>query len=305
VAGAGLPTMADLTDPRVSSSRELETLLQMPVLGGSDGQRERSNRDILRRIALSILRERRQAGTRVFVVTAVSQGSGTSTLTLTLANELGELGASAVAVEANALSPDMRYRDSAPSRPELVRESANGSLALNGKPSGPPINGAVAKRSPLSVCIHSIMSAANLLPDRMSICPLQKDQRLSMRCVQEALELGLASHDLVLMDAPPVLNSADTAMLVQNPAGVLVVVRSRHDRLTDVLAAIAELHKLSPPVIGVVLSHDRIDDERNPKLSESRKKEIEKSNYPRLNLADEATDDRKIDSTSSSQIGTL
>ena len=61
------------------------------------------------------------------------------------------------------------------------------------------------------------MPAANSLPDRMSIRPLQKDQRLSMRCVQEALELGLASHDLVLLDAPPVLSSADTAMLVQNP----------------------------------------------------------------------------------------
>src|SRR5579863_2753688 len=77
-----------------------------------------------------------------------------------------------------------------------------------------------------------------------------------MKCVQESLELALAGHDLVLMDAPPVLGSADTAMLVQNPAGVIVVVRAERDRLEDVTAAIQELNKLSPPVVGVVMQDD-------------------------------------------------
>jgi Mrp family chromosome partitioning ATPase len=257
--GAGVPTLADLTDPRVKSSRELEALLNMPVLGGHLGAAG-SDLDILRRIALSILRERRQAGTRVFVITAAAAGAGASTLTLDLANELTVLGASAVAVEANAISPDFRYRERLSPPPDFLRESASGSRLANGKASGNSTGNALAKRKPLGACVHSIMPAANSLPDRMSIRPLQKDQRLSMRCVQEALELGLASHDLVLLDAPPVLSSADTAMLVQNPAGVIVVVRSNRDRLADVAAAIEELNQLAPPVVGVVIRHHHLNE---------------------------------------------
>jgi polysaccharide biosynthesis transport protein len=255
---AGVPTLADLTDPRVKSSRELEALLRMPVLGGHLDGAARSDLETLRRIALSILRERRQAGTRVFVITAAAAGAGTTTLTLDLANELSVLGASAVAVEANALSPDIRYRERAVPAPDFLRESPNGSRLPNGKPPCNSPGTAIAKRKPLGTCVHSIMAAANSLPDRMSIRPLQKDQRLSMRCVQEALELGLASHDLVLLDAPPVLTSADTAMLVQNPAGVIVVVRSNRDRLADVAAAVEELSQLSPPVVGVVIRHHQL-----------------------------------------------
>lgn len=255
--GTGIATLIDLTDPRVRSYGELEALLQMPVLGGPLGHGMQSEIDTLRRIALSILRERRQAGTRVFVITSATAGVGTSSLTLNLANELTELGASAVAVEANALFPDMRYRERVSAVSDLARESINGGTRLaNTKAIGGPTIGVVAKRKPLGVCVHSIMAASDSLPDRMSICPLQKGQRLSMRCVQEALELGLASHDVVLMDAPPVLSSADTAMLVQNPAGVIVVVRSGADRLADVVATIEELNKLSPPVIGVVMSRN-------------------------------------------------
>jgi Mrp family chromosome partitioning ATPase len=259
--GIGAATLADLTDPRVKSSRELEALLQMPVLGGPLGHGGQSDLDILRRISLSILRERRQAGTRVFVITAAAGRAGTSSLTLDLANELTELGASAVAVEANALFPDARYREGASAEPDFLRGWSNGPSAANGRAPALAGNGSIAKRKPLGVCVHSIMTATNSLPDRMSICPLQKGQRLSMRCVQEALELGLASHDLVLMDAPPVLSSADTAMLVQNPAGVIVAVRTDYDRLADILTTIEELNKLSPPVIGVVMRHNPPNDD--------------------------------------------
>jgi len=80
-----------------------------------------------------------------------------------------------------------------------------------------------------------------------------------MICLREVLDIALASHDLVLIDAPPVLHSADTTMLVQNPAGVILVVREGRDRVEDVVASVQELNKLSPPVVGIVLQGQMSD----------------------------------------------
>jgi polysaccharide biosynthesis transport protein len=247
-----LPTLVDLTDTRIKSSRELERILQMPVLGSIPGSDSQSPRETLRRIALGILRERRRAGTRVFVITAVGEMAGTSSLTLALSNELTELGASTVAVEANALYADARYQK------RSTNERTNGSG--NGKQLGSASDRAVAQRNPLDGCVHAITKAAGSLPDRIAICQCQKRQRLAMRCFQEVLDLALATHELVLMDAPPILGSADTAMLVQNPAGVIAVVRAERDRVSEITATVQELNKLSPPVVGVVIQRGQFDD---------------------------------------------
>jgi len=255
--GCGVPVAIDLTDSRVKSSHELEAILQMPVLGSTLKGDALDVRETLRRIALSIMRERRQGGTRVFVITAVGNQAGTSSLTLALSNELTELGASAVALEANAHSPDIRYQSGPASNGYgFANGSVNGSAHRNGVGPGTTGNVAVTKLRSFDVCNHKIITASGSLPDRMPICHRQRYERLAMKCVQESLELALAGHDLVLMDAPPVLGSADTAMLVQTPAGVIVVVRAERDRLEDVTAAIQELNKLSPPVVGVVIQHD-------------------------------------------------
>jgi Mrp family chromosome partitioning ATPase len=263
--GIGAPTIVDLADSRVRSSRELETLLQMPVLGSNLRSGLVHPRETLRRIALAILRERRQSGTRVFVVTGVEGKAGASSLTLALSNELTELGAATVAVEANALSPDPRYqRRLAKGSNTLVRlghnGSANASVHANGKPLDSSTELTLVHRNSLEACIHTITPASDAFPDRVSICQRQKHQRLAMSCLREVLDIALASHDLVLVDAPPVLSSADTTMLVQNPAGVILVVRAGRDRVQDVVASVQELNKLSPPVVGIVLQRGEISD---------------------------------------------
>lgn len=253
-----VPAIVDLTDSRVRSSRELEMLLEMPVLGSTFRSDGRSDVETLRRIALGILRERRQAGTRVFVITAVGQEAGTTSLTLALANELTGLNTSTVAVEANARFADIRYQRNVGDSESYF--ASNGSWLGNGKKLSNGTDGAIAKRGTHDLCVHRVTKASSSLPDRVPICQSHALQRLDMRCVQEVLELALAGHDLVLMDAPPVLSSADTAMLVQNPAGVIVVVCAGRDRLSDVAAAVDELNKLSPPVIGIVLQRSRAED---------------------------------------------
>jgi polysaccharide biosynthesis transport protein len=263
--GIGVPTVIDLADSRVMTSRELETILQMPVLGSNLRSSPLYPRETLRRIALAILRERRQSGTRVFVVSGVDGKAGASSLTLALSNELTELGAATVAVEANAHSPDPRYQKRlAKSSNSLIRYGHNGSINgpvhVNGKNVDGSSELTLVHRNPVEACIHTITQASDALPDRVSICQRQKHQRLAMTCLREVLDIALASHDLVLIDAPPVLSSADTTMLVQNPAGVILVVREGRDRLEDVVASVQELNKLSPPVVGIVLQSGHMSD---------------------------------------------
>jgi len=257
IAGIAVPCLLDLTDPTVKSALEIESVFKLPVLG-STGFGDRSDRDALRRIALGIIRERRQAGTRVFVVTAVGERAGTTSLTLALSRELTELGASAVAVEANAEAPDIRYAE--PNSPAFLSGRKRLQQAVAEGTSTAIEESDTAHRGALAdTCVHAIRKASAELPDRMAICAHQRNDRLLTSCVRDALDLVLNTHDLVLLDAPPVLKSADAAMLIQHPAGVVLAIAAGRDRLPEIAATMRELSRLSPPVIGIVVRQHRVD----------------------------------------------
>jgi polysaccharide biosynthesis transport protein len=257
--GLGTPTILDLVDPRIKTLGELEASMRMPVMGSALRFDKHASRETLRRIALGILRERRQTGTRVFVMTAIGERAGTTSLTLSLSKELSELGASTAAIEANPYFPDIRYekQETIGSGPLQKTNPVLSHFDENERnDNGDNI---MVHRNVSDLCGHTISRPSNSLGERVPVCQHQRNNRLSMRCIQEVLEMALKTHDIVLLDAPPVLSSADTAMLVQNPAGVIVVVLAERDRLPEVTAAIEELRKLSPPAIGLVLQFEPTD----------------------------------------------
>ena len=70
------------------------------------------------------------------------------------------------------------------------------------------------------------------------------------------IDLGLANHDLVLLDTPPLLDSADAAMIIQMPAAAMLVVRAEHDVIADVSAAGRELEKLNASAVGAIMTRE-------------------------------------------------
>jgi len=58
----------------------------------------------------------------------------------------------------------------------------------------------------------------------------------------------------VLLDGPPLLASADPVLLLQIPAGALLVVRAERDEIREIKAAGRELERISPPVVGTILN---------------------------------------------------
>jgi succinoglycan biosynthesis transport protein ExoP len=246
VLGAAVPNFIELTDRRVRTVRELEEIIGIPALGVArlDGESERaSSRDMLRRMALAILRERRASGNRVFVLTSVDKGGGTTSLALALERELSQFGANAVALEANPLSPDPRYLHS------NLLDGGHGSAVSNGAISkyGEPAN---------TLQRHINGSERNSLPHITVVRP-EGDIEIVPELLQRLLDEQLAQRDIVLLDAAPLLESADTEMLIKMPAATILIVRAGHDRVERIKTAAEAISRIAPPVVGAVLLHHR------------------------------------------------
>lgn len=245
---AGVPTGLDMIDPRIGAAPELEGILGFPPLGAVQlgGQK---GREALRRIALGIVRERRMSGVRTFVLTPVREGAGTTTLTLALAQELSALGIRSATIETSPLPqlPDLNgYRDGVSGR----RNGADDRIVR-------PTSGLtqhIAATGTLGGGRHALVTATNEEPPgRFTICQ-HNGVGLALECVKESVERALQIHDIVLVDAPPLLTSADAVLLMQVPAGAILVVRGGRDQVREVVAAAREIERLAPPVVGAVLN---------------------------------------------------
>jgi succinoglycan biosynthesis transport protein ExoP len=240
--GIGIPTLLDLTDSRVRTVRELEEIIGIPALGVAQlagGGSARASRDLLRRMALAIMRERRNSGNRVFVLTSVEKGSGTTSLALALESEMIMLGANAVALEANPLSPDSRYcRPHIAGRSNPRLESNNATTAM--------VDQIATRQLHLNGIDHDFLS--RIVKQRP-----HGGVEISPEMLQRLLDEQLAKRDIVLLDAPPVLASADAEMLVQLPAATVLIVKAGQDRVKRIKAAAEAIARISPPVVGAVL----------------------------------------------------
>jgi polysaccharide biosynthesis transport protein len=238
--GAALPVGIDFLDPRVLSPGELHKLLQFPPLGMSLEGSERltiRGRDLVKHIALGIARERRASGNRLFVLTACHGGAGVTTLALDLAREIAALGVKALAVEANVEHVDKRYSLSA-SEPGLIEALA----------------GAVAPAA-------ALVAAAGEMPERMALGSVFDFHRVwKVNALRDLFARLSETYEVILIDAPPLLDSAEPELLIGLPAGVILVVMAREYGAV-VRRAVGLLEKLSPPVVGAVLSRMSLDPE--------------------------------------------
>ncbi|HEV3112093.1 MAG TPA: hypothetical protein VGY99_16525 [Candidatus Binataceae bacterium] len=247
IAGVGLggaiPVAIDYLDPRVLSAAELHKILGFPPLGitleGSERLTVRG-RDLVKRIALGIARERRASGNRLFVLTACHDGAGVTTLVLELAREIAALGVSAVAVEANVEHVDKRYRLLA-STPGLI-EALSGNVPLE----------------------ETVSPAAGELPARMALGSIFDFHRVwKVEVLRDLFARLSEQYDVVLIDAPALLDSAEPELLIGLPAAAILVVMAG-EYSAVVRKATQLLERFSPPVVGAVFSRVNQDPASGP-----------------------------------------
>lgn len=239
-AGLGAAMGAHARDRTIHSAADLERALGFPPIADiPDGDSDEASRDAtdqLRRLALCIDRERRHNGTTTIVVTPASDDTGTSAIVTRLGSELTAMGRNVLTVDAN-----------------VVRTCRNpASLGLVDVLKG----GAVAE----AAIVHG---APSQLPigENVGYARLPYGHRLA-----DMLGALAGAYDIVLVEAPPTLLSADAELLAEATQATLLVVAAETDTVDHVRCALGTLRAASPPLFGAVLRQGRSERYR-PRVS--------------------------------------
>ena len=231
VTGIGLAGLAGLVDPRARSVEEISDQLGLPVLGRLPLQRRGARTSV----ATALLRGEDDAGAeairmlrialesvagsqRIVMVTSSVAGEGKSTTAASLAVSLALAGRDVVLVDLDLRRPDLWRIFDLPKSPGIVEHgislltpTAGSALADSG--SAPDTRGSlrvVPAGNALAVNTESIVVGGSLRP---------------------VLEALTTSADLVLVDGPPALQSADALALGSGVVdGFVLVAQTRRYR---------------------------------------------------------------------------
>jgi polysaccharide biosynthesis transport protein len=233
--GLAAPVAVDFLDPRIHAADELDNLLGFAPMGWlpdrTDPRTQPFVHDQLLRLAGNLDRERRTHGTRMFVFSAVRPGGGTTTLVLDLARTLTDLGIPTLAVEVNAFKPDERYTDDL-ARPPLAAV-LNDYIAID----------------------KAIVPGTETLPDRVAVGAANSTRHLeALHQLKVTLSPLSSRYELFLLDAPPLLLSADTELLVGIIDAAVLVVEACGVSKGEVTRAARTLERLAPTVVGTILN---------------------------------------------------
>ena len=234
VAGLVLPVGLDLLDSRVHAANDLERVLGFPPMGWVVARSTRGAaalaEDQLLRLAATLDRERQTGRLRCFGLTGAAAGAGTTSLVLDLTARLSSGGTRALAVEANAFRPDPRF----------------------GPPDTPGLADVLAGRLALR---DVIQPGADGAPPRIGVGRLDGARHLlDAARLAGVLDEAASLWDIVLVDLPPVLLSADVDRLAGPGLALVLVVRALGPGPGQIRRATRALERLRPPLFGTILN---------------------------------------------------
>jgi Mrp family chromosome partitioning ATPase/uncharacterized protein involved in exopolysaccharide biosynthesis len=237
--GIGFPILIDMLDRRIRTPGEIHKLLGFPpiawVLEHRNKHTQQVMADQMRRMALALERDLHTHKTNYFVLTSVKAGGGTTTLTLELARLLSDFGVHTLAVELNAFKPDSRYND--------IDSSAGLTTLLNQEYLDP---------------LMFIKPATEYLPDRLPVGETPEPYLVTRGKLRPLLKQLSTEYDLILLDTPPILLSADAELLGEIAGGILLVVEAEKVFPGELQRAAQLLERLNPPVVGSILNRVKI-----------------------------------------------
>jgi capsular exopolysaccharide synthesis family protein len=180
------------------------------------------------------------AGGRALVVTSANPGEGKTTTVANLAAALAHNGAKVLAVDADLRRPTLHQHfglQKTPGLSDLLVGKASASQAIQTT----RINGLQ-----LLGCGYQPPNPAELLGSPM------------MKQVVEALR---SHYEWILIDSPPLLAMADTAVLASVVEGVVLVLAADSTPKPTVVRALDQIQSVGGRVVGVILN--RVNLERN------------------------------------------
>jgi succinoglycan biosynthesis transport protein ExoP len=229
--------------PRASA-----TVLNMPGLFGSENPENRLELAAWKpqpspltasiHDALASLARRCEGGPNVILFTSPAPGDGKTTITVNLAIALAQCKRRVLLIDGDLRRPRLHDVFSVPIGPglsDLLQEGASDESEAD-----PVI------ANPLSIPnLYLLPSGPLVIPN----APLLSNGRLA-----SLLARFRSEFDVVLVDAPPVLQGPDARVIGRLADGVILVVRSRKTTHQDAVAALMRLMTDGVPVAGTILN---------------------------------------------------
>lgn len=237
VMGLLVPIGVDALDPRIHTPRDVETTLGFaPVawlLERRDAGPEFARERILR-LASRIMQDRQTNESRIFAFTSVKARGGTSSVVVETSGALVRLGVTTLAVEANAYRADPRYRD--PNSCGLV-------FVLRG-------NREIGS---------AVVPGGGEMPDHVPVGDLSDQKNLPE--IEKLIEILRASrdcYDIVLIDLPPILVSADAEFIARGADVAVLVIEAEAVTKDELNRAAACLERIGVRAVSAVLNRVRL-----------------------------------------------
>jgi len=240
-AGIGIPIIIDILDRRIRTAGQVEKLIGYKPLaallepGQDDGESIRTIADQKRRLALALERERKRKQSdksgSLISVTSVKHKSAVTSLALDLAMDYQKMGVHAVVVEVNPLEPDKRY---------VSTHIATGLLNLILDP---------------DLAVSQVVSPADEdYPDRIAIGSPVEGLLFSYQRLQAVLEKIAEIYPIVILDAAPILFSADAEFFASISDITLLLIAARQTKPGEINRAVQLLERIDPKTISFVVT---------------------------------------------------
>jgi hypothetical protein len=104
----------------------------------------------------------------------------------------------------------------------------------------------------------AIIPADDQYPDRMAIGSAQTDLLFSYHYIQAILDKLATTYPVIILDAPPVLASADTEFFASMSDITLLLIAAGETKPDRIKAALHLLERIDPKVIGFVVTRLQI-----------------------------------------------
>jgi succinoglycan biosynthesis transport protein ExoP len=238
IAGLGVPIVIDMLDRRIRTAGQVEKMLGYKPLAAllkprQDGVSPNATADKMRRLALALERAHKQSGkpSNLIVLTSVKHDSAVTSLALDLSNDYKKMGVHAIAVEVNSMKPDERY---------LSEHTTSGLVNLILDP---------------ELALSQVVSPADdKYPNRIAIGSTNESLLFDYQRLQAVLEKIAETYPVIILDAAPVLSSADTEFFTSISDITLLLIAAQQAMPGEIKRAVQLLEQIDPKIIGFVVT---------------------------------------------------
>jgi succinoglycan biosynthesis transport protein ExoP len=229
-----IPLALDFFDKRVITVGDAERAMRISsaawLVDTQDSATHILSHDQYRRFASTLRRNRARGARNVFSFSSVKVGGGTTSIVLELARTLVELGSRTLIIDADSLTSHSVLSSDQPGLTDVMIGKAQADQVVQ-------------------LQSHSNMRL-NVVPYGLSIDSGIK--RLDV--FKKALQTWSEQFDMVLIDLPPLLPSADAELLIDAIGQVFLVVEAEILNKADVVRARVQLERMDPDAVGLIVN---------------------------------------------------